>query len=544
MNRFLTLTTAVLVCIFLSCGEDTPPASSEANITSFSLAGVSGSISGSSITLSVPYGTDISSLSPQITNSPKSTITPAAGTSRDFSSPVTYVVTAEDGTTTTSYTITVTILDPDQVVISRFEVEGSESVDIDESAKTITINVNEGSDVTQLTPKVTTIPADASVTPATGAANDFSSAVKYNVKAGSKSQDYTVSINFLPIGFDPETVVDWFQADVASGTLEPELGAEGDNERGFSLNSTHVYVADRGDGVIYFWENDGSSASASSLKDDNSVISGGTFVLADVIATENGILGSNMSLDGSAFKVYRWNDNDSNAELILSYPATRDGANIRLGDNFNFHGDPQGEGTLYATPSFTTKDNYVLVWNLENGEVVNAENPDIITFEDINDTNKIGNYGFVEPVNDGDKHYLLVNAAQITPTLYSTDGTTRHTQISSEAIIVRAMGGKIFEFNQKRYLALATVGTEGANTRDAGVWIYDISGDSLIEEFDSFTDENVAEKLVYSNSFGQNININQAGDVDIYINEEEGAFYTLVGAANNGFRIIKAVKAK
>ena len=62
---------------------------------------------------------------------------------RSFTSTVGYTVTAEDGKTTSSYSVTISILDPDTVVISAFEVSGSESVDIDQDGLTITINMLE-----------------------------------------------------------------------------------------------------------------------------------------------------------------------------------------------------------------------------------------------------------------------------------------------------------------------------------------------------------------------------------------------------------------
>ena len=182
--------------------------------------------------------------------------------------------------------VTISVLDPESVVISAFEVSGAESVAIDQTALTITINVLQGTDVTGLAPVVTTIPADATVSPASGSAQDFSSSVDYTVTAGSKSAKYTASVNLIPIGFDAENVEVYFDASAASSTLPTELGASGDNERGFSFNTTHVYVADKGDKKVYYWDHSDSSVPVASLKDGNSVVSGGVFVLADVVATE------------------------------------------------------------------------------------------------------------------------------------------------------------------------------------------------------------------------------------------------------------------
>ena len=54
----------------------------------------------------VPYATDVTALAPNIKVSADATVAPASGTSRDFSKPQTYTVTARDGSTK-SYVVTV-----------------------------------------------------------------------------------------------------------------------------------------------------------------------------------------------------------------------------------------------------------------------------------------------------------------------------------------------------------------------------------------------------------------------------------------------------
>lgn len=75
-------------------------------ITAFSITGqVSSTITGTNIAVIVPYGTTITSLTPSITQTGAS-ISPTGA--QDFSSPVQYTVTAEDGSTQV-YTATVTL---------------------------------------------------------------------------------------------------------------------------------------------------------------------------------------------------------------------------------------------------------------------------------------------------------------------------------------------------------------------------------------------------------------------------------------------------
>lgn len=80
--------------------DDAQPQSSEKEILSFQIDGIDGSIFSEvqTIHLILPSGTDLSALSPVITVSDKAKITPASGVLQDFSTPVHYTVTAEDGT--------------------------------------------------------------------------------------------------------------------------------------------------------------------------------------------------------------------------------------------------------------------------------------------------------------------------------------------------------------------------------------------------------------------------------------------------------------
>lgn len=63
------------------------------------------------LSVAVPYGTNISNLSPKINISDKATLIPASGSQQDFTSPITYTITAEDGSNTV-YTFIVNISKP------------------------------------------------------------------------------------------------------------------------------------------------------------------------------------------------------------------------------------------------------------------------------------------------------------------------------------------------------------------------------------------------------------------------------------------------
>ncbi|RLD54456.1 MAG: hypothetical protein DRJ01_18010, partial [Bacteroidetes bacterium] len=86
--------------------------SSEAEILTFVLTEQTGAAvintTDTTIAIEVANGTDVSALTPTITVSDGATIDPASATEQNFTNPVVYTVTAEDGTTTKDWTVTVT----------------------------------------------------------------------------------------------------------------------------------------------------------------------------------------------------------------------------------------------------------------------------------------------------------------------------------------------------------------------------------------------------------------------------------------------------
>jgi Carbohydrate esterase, sialic acid-specific acetylesterase len=81
--------------------------SSARDILNFEFPGLpAASFSGTHISVAVPWGADVSALAPTHTVSPLATCAPVSGAVRDFSTPQTYTVTAQDGSTQ-AYTVTV-----------------------------------------------------------------------------------------------------------------------------------------------------------------------------------------------------------------------------------------------------------------------------------------------------------------------------------------------------------------------------------------------------------------------------------------------------
>ena len=206
-NR-LIITLLLFVGLVAACKKDPDPVakSSAKSLSSFTFGSlnpaVTGSISGNAITATVPFGTAITALAPTIVVSDKATVSPASGVSKDFSNTVTYTVTAEDGTTA-AYTVNVGVGKSPAKELTAFAFNGltpAVTATIDPTTKVISATLPAGTDATKLVPTITLSPK-ATVTPATGAAQDFSKAVTYTVTAeDGTTQAYTATITVaLPV---------------------------------------------------------------------------------------------------------------------------------------------------------------------------------------------------------------------------------------------------------------------------------------------------------------------------------------------------------
>ncbi|PKP49353.1 MAG: hypothetical protein CVT94_05275 [Bacteroidetes bacterium HGW-Bacteroidetes-11] len=121
MKKMLKLTAILLVAfgglLMTGCEkteDEKPVLSSEKNVLIFRLPEVSPAVTATidhnakTITALVPSGTNLSTLVPIIETSAKSTINPGSGVMTNFTGPVVYTITAEDGTTN-NYVATITV---------------------------------------------------------------------------------------------------------------------------------------------------------------------------------------------------------------------------------------------------------------------------------------------------------------------------------------------------------------------------------------------------------------------------------------------------
>ncbi|MCR4722407.1 MAG: DUF5018 domain-containing protein [Eubacteriales bacterium] len=164
--------------------------SSENSILSYRIGSAEGEIDGDIVSITVPYATDLSKVEPVIDVSEFASLT---GVPAQLAEGINeYVVTAENGATRT---IT--------VIITRAEISSAKNIlsfknggysgTIDETRSTITLELPRG--VSNVFAPDIAVSEFATVSPASGVVQDFSSPVKYKVTAQDGStKTYTVTV--------------------------------------------------------------------------------------------------------------------------------------------------------------------------------------------------------------------------------------------------------------------------------------------------------------------------------------------------------------
>lgn len=216
INKFkktcVVFSLVLLFVTILSCGNSgsgannpVPVATAKA-ITAFSFTNptTTGVIDENAKTISVivPYGTSVTALVATFISTGSSvkigtTLQINGTTPNDFTNPLTYTVTATDGTTA-AYTVTVTIALNSAKAITAFSLIGVSGV-VNEAAKTINVGLPSGTNVTALVAIFTTTGASITVGPTLQVsgttANDFTSPATYTVKAADGSTTaYTITV--------------------------------------------------------------------------------------------------------------------------------------------------------------------------------------------------------------------------------------------------------------------------------------------------------------------------------------------------------------
>ncbi|MBL9019884.1 MAG: hypothetical protein JNL83_37210 [Myxococcales bacterium] len=232
MTRQFVLMVVLAVSTLFGCGDDGAqpgpdactgllcdgPKSSTKDLTSFSFLDatnpalsmdITAAINGSQIAATVPSGTAVTALVATFTTTGRTVtvggvVQESGVASRDFTSPVTYVVTAEDGTTQ-AYTVTVTVAGGSAKDLTAFSFTDAANpalmadVTATINGTAIAATVPSGTDVSALVATFTTTGQSVKVGATTQVSgttpNDFASPVMYVVAAGDGSmKTYTVTV--------------------------------------------------------------------------------------------------------------------------------------------------------------------------------------------------------------------------------------------------------------------------------------------------------------------------------------------------------------
>ncbi len=146
------------------------------------------------VKIEVPSNTDVTSLVPTITLSDDATISPTSNVSQDFSSPIVYTVTAEDGITTQEWIVTVekSLSAATEILSLTLNTQTRPAI-INNVNQTILVEVESNTDITSLNP-IIEISNGASISPI--GPQDFSKTIIYIVTAedGVSKQGWSVSV--------------------------------------------------------------------------------------------------------------------------------------------------------------------------------------------------------------------------------------------------------------------------------------------------------------------------------------------------------------
>lgn len=188
-------------------------ASNEALITEFAVYGINGTIDQTAKTISVvlPYGYSIDNLVPStLTYSNYAVLSPSKTVARDFTNPVVYSVTSQDGTVTNDYTVTITNRAMYDNLITKYTLDGVEGkiTNIGSDSGTIHITVNEKDppiDFSNKTPDEILISELATIDKDTSVAVDYINGIPEYTVTGlyNGARTYKVYLTVVPLRPDP-----------------------------------------------------------------------------------------------------------------------------------------------------------------------------------------------------------------------------------------------------------------------------------------------------------------------------------------------------
>lgn len=547
LKNFSRVLVAMLILIgmglnFTACSDDDDP-KPEAKITAFSIVNagqsqdvpVDGVINANAIVVAVPYETDVTALTFNATVSANAILTPASGTSLDFTEPRNLVVS--NGELEQVYSVTVIKADPDAAVLKSIKVASAFTKEayqtsLDLITQTITVTFNTLQADTIVITELEFGPQGAVAS--TQVDNGVNLALpnqKITISYAGEDKEYMFVTNRTSAGFDPTKTTTLLDKSSLAGLVPSEISTN--NSRGADFNGKYVFVASRegGNNIVYY---DVTATVFEAKTLDMTGVAGGSWVISDVKCVGDAIYACNMVMAAAdkVFKVYKWTNVDAVPVVALEWTTTND--KQRLGDALSIVGDPATNGYIFASnfPGFggLADASEIYGWKATAGAF-----GDVIKWNPtLTKSTKIGQYGRVNAIAGVPNKFLVSGAESMF--IINVDGTVEY-EVSGDVIQGRAMDAEVFEYNGGRYLTY-TVNREWA-AQGAFYEVINITeGADAVAGIKALTAQNIADKKVYvkmlSGPADGWVNANNAVVFDAENNPHIFAFTVL-----NGFIIEK-----
>jgi hypothetical protein len=478
---------------------------------------------------------------PTITCSAGATASPASLAPQDFREPVTYTVTADDGSTRT-YTA---------------EVERSSEADI--LAFTITVETevltgfvdNENLKILFWVPQAVmdklgagvpdiTLSPRATVSPASGTPHDFKSPKQYVVTAhnGTTKRTWTVEVTLEPNrGIRPESATLMF-----AKKLKADLGITVDNMTGgMAVTKDYVILNTRGEKSVYINAKTGEKVGDFDLGE----VKGS---LRNFYATADGagnVLICNLAQGDGTFKVWKLTSMTGDTELFIDWPEnTADNIGRKISVYGNLNENAIITATILSVPGSSTYLQKFARWKVENG-TLKSQTPEIVNISGLaKGWNGNSDIVHTSATNTGSDYFV---GAYSENALVWINGATNQVKKKVLTTTTGDAGNYVtnavdyVEFNNAKYVTTNWVNSFDWGSSDL-VWLVDVTKEatftgSLLEDCPAVVWEcDIHTYGPRGSGFAvpEPVNDNATGDVALRVSDD-GKYLYLYFMFTNGF---------
>jgi hypothetical protein len=317
--------------------------------------------------------------------------------------------------------------------------------------------------------------------------------------------------------FDEVEVV--LESSAAAGNLLAPIN-DGEETTGASFNGEYVFVVSRQDeNRVWYWDVSETDPQPQEL--DLTGVSGGTFVVSDIVTVNNHIIVSNMDEEGGTFKLYHWTAIDGEPQVLVDW----DDIPARLGDAISIIGNPDTNARIFVAGH---ESNLIYYWDIEDGELV-SETPEILDLSDA----ELDNVNFARVTAYED--YFLVSGP-FGLLLLDNEYDLAHT-VQEDFFPSPPLYARMWDYANSTYLSFIHV-TETAPFENT-LYVLEVDNDgTLLERIGNLEDATFTERVVFTHDLGDNENVNASVGHDGVV-DEDGNLWLFGFAAANGFVLLR-----